>query len=264
MGGPGFGDGSGADPRGSAHVQRQLREMADELGVGPALRRIRRAVHPTARRNRRDDEHLSLLLSFVLSEDSCCIDIGAHTGDVLRQIIQLAPRGRHVAYEPLPHLHELLVAEFPTVDVRKAALADRAGTRSFTHVASRPAYSGLLQRLPSGTEEFEQIRVTVETLDEALPADYRPALVKIDVEGAEYHALRGGIKMLSASQPYVVFEFGAASASHYGVTPQDMYKLIEDEIGLRIYDMDGVGPLTLAAFREAYHTGSRFNFVAHA
>ncbi len=245
-------------------MQRQLREMADELGVGPTLRKLRRAVHPIARRNQRDDAHLSLLLSFVLSEDSSCIDIGAYTGDVLRHIVRLAPRGRHIAFEPLPHLHELLVDEFPTVDVRKAALADRAGTRSFTHVASRPAYSGLLQRLPDGQEEIEQILVDVETLDEVLPAGYRPTLVKIDTEGGEYHALRGGIKMLSVSRPYLVFEFGAGAAPHYGVTPDDMYRLVDDEIGLRIYDMDGTGPLTRAAFREVYYSGSRFNFLAHA
>jgi FkbM family methyltransferase len=237
--------------------------MADELGVGPTLRKIRRNVHPTARRNQRDDAHLSLLLAYVLSEDSSCIDIGAHTGDVLRQIVRLAPKGEHVAYEPLPHLHELLAAEFPGVDVRRAALADRAGTRSFSHVASRPAYSGLLQRFPTGKEDIEQIEVQVETLDEALPADYRPTLVKIDVEGAEYLALRGGMRLLRASQPYLVFEFGAGSAPHYGVTPQDMYSLVDGELGLRIFDMDGEGPLTLAAFQDAYRTGSRFNFVAH-
>jgi FkbM family methyltransferase len=238
--------------------------MVDELGIGPVLRKLRRTVHPTARRNQRDDAHLSLLLSFVLNEDSSCIDIGAHTGDVLRHIVRLAPHGRHIAFEPLPHLHELLVGEFPTVDVHRAAVADRAGVRSFTHVVTRPAYSGLLQRVPNGHEKIEQILVEVETLDEALPPGYRPALVKIDAEGGEYHALRGGLATLSASRPHLVFEFGRGAAPHYGVTPDDMYELIDGEVGLYIYDMDGTGPLTRAAFRETYYSGSRFNFVAHA
>jgi hypothetical protein len=70
--------------------------------------------------------------------------------------------------------------------------------------------------------------------------------------------------MLSASRPHLVFEFGSGAAPHYGVTPDDMYRLIDGEVGLHIYDMDGTGPLTRAAFREAYYSGSRFNFLAHA
>jgi FkbM family methyltransferase len=178
-------------------------------------------------------------------------------------MVRLAPGGRHVAFEPLPHLYSQLVTKFPTVDVRCTALADSPGTRQFTHVVSRPAYSGLIQRV-NGGEEIEQIVVNVECLDESVPTDYRPTLVKIDVEGAEYQVLRGGRKLLAATRPYIAFEFGAGSAPHYGTTPDDIYRLIEDEIGLRLYDMDGSGPMTRAAFRETYYSGSRFNFLAHA
>lgn len=251
-------------PTGARDVNRQLREMADELGIGQTLRRVRQTVLPTARRNRRDNEHLNLLLSFLLSEDSNCIDIGAHSGEILRSIVRLAPGGQHLAFEPLPHLYKQLVSEFPNVDVRSCALSDSPGTLPFTHVVSRPAYSGLVQRVAGDVEEVEEIIVNVECLDDIVPDGYHPAFIKIDVEGAEYQALRGGSKLIAKSRPHIAFEFGAGSAPHYGTTPDDMYKLIDDEFGLSIYDMDGTGPFTLAAFRETYYSGSRFNFVAHA
>jgi FkbM family methyltransferase len=247
----------------AVQVPRQVRQAATDLGFGPALRMLWQRVDPTARRNHQDDQHLALLLSFVLSKDANCIDIGAHRGDVLRVIVEHAPRGRHIAFEPLPHLFERLTTEFPTVDVRRSALADRAGTSSFSYVRSRPAYSGLRQSVPPGAEEIEEIEVEVETLDEAVPADYRPTLIKIDVEGAEYQVFKGGQHLLAAHRPYLVFEFGGA-AKNYNTTPDDMYALVDGDLGLRIYDMDGVGPYTATAFRAAFHTGRRFNFVAHA
>jgi FkbM family methyltransferase len=64
-----------------------------------------------------------------LREDADCLDVGAHAGSVLREIVRLAPRGRHVAWEPLPGLAAGLRADFPGVAVREAALADQAGRR---------------------------------------------------------------------------------------------------------------------------------------
>lgn len=248
------------DPRMEKQVAA-LRRKAVDLGLGPALKLVRDNVVPTARRNRNDDRHLALLMSFVLAETSNCIDVGAHRGDVLRTILRHAPHGTHVAYEPLPHMAATLQADFPTVDVRQAALSDKPGVLPFTYVRSRPAYSGLRDRVPD-TEDVEQIEVTVEVLDDALPADYRPALIKVDVEGAEYGVFRGATKLIAASRPHLVFEFGAG-ARDYGTTADDMYLLVDGDLGLRIFDLDGEGPYTLPKFRDTFETGRHFNFVAH-
>jgi FkbM family methyltransferase len=244
-------------------MQRHPRQVAEDLGVAGALRAVRGRVVRTARRNRTDDRNLTLLLSFVLREDSNCVDIGAYDGSVLRQMTRFAPRGHHVAFEPLPYLHARLATEFPDVDVRGSALSDVEGTAPFTHVVSRPGYSGFKMRIPAANERIETFDVAVTSLDDALAPGFRPTLVKIDVEGAEYQVLKGGRKILAETQPYLVFEFGAASAAHYGTTPDDMFSLVTDDIGLRIYDLDGAGPYSRAAFRAVYETDTRFNFVAH-
>src|SRR5439155_7936660 len=89
-------------------------------------------------RDKQDMEHLRLLFAFVLSRESNCIDIGAHAGDVLREIVRCAPNGHHIAYEPLPHLNRQLINDFPDIEVRLAALSNRTGESSFTHVKSNP------------------------------------------------------------------------------------------------------------------------------
>ncbi|OHV37815.1 MULTISPECIES: FkbM family methyltransferase [Pseudofrankia] len=247
-------------------INRQLgsaRRVVNELGLGPALKAVRRNVLPTARRNAVDDRNLALLLAFVLDAEANCIDVGAHRGDVLRVMVHNAPRGQHMAFEPIPDFYEDLRAAYPSVVVRRAALSDQVGTSSFAYVRSRPAYSGLRERLPEGTEEVEHIQVDVETLDDTVPADYSLTLLKIDVEGGEYGVLKGGLKLLTRSRPHVVFEFGSA-AREYGTTPDQMYDLLDGDVGLRIYDMTGAGPYTRSQFRQIFESGRRFNFVAHA
>jgi FkbM family methyltransferase len=248
------------DPRMEKQLA-QIRRKAVDLGLGPALKLVRDNVVPTARRNRSDDRHLALLLSFVLRENSNCIDVGAHRGDVLRTILRHAPQGRHIAYEPLPHMAAALRTDFPMVEIRQAALSDQPGVLPFAYVRSRPAYSGLRDRVPD-TEDVEQIEVNVEVLDEAVPADFDPTLIKVDVEGAEYGVFRGARKLISASRPHLVFEFGAG-ARDYGTTADEMYSLVDSDLGLRIFDLDGNGPYTLPKFRDTFETGRHFNFVAH-
>jgi FkbM family methyltransferase len=88
----------------------------------------------------RDNRSLRLMLSSLLDEDSNCIDIEAYRGDVFAEFVRLAPRGRHIAFEPLPEFHRLLIDRFPGYDVRCAAVSNFTGTAPFTEV---PSFAGL-------------------------------------------------------------------------------------------------------------------------
>ena len=100
------------------------------------------------------------LLSHVLREDSCCIDIGAHTGFVVDLFCRLAPKGDHVAFEPLPELAAALRAAYQSVEVHTLALSDETGEADFVHVVTNPGYSGLRpRRHDPARERSETIRV---------------------------------------------------------------------------------------------------------
>jgi FkbM family methyltransferase len=184
---------------------------------------------------------------------------------VLREIRRLAPRGRHIAYEPLPHLAEGLRRDFPGVDVRCAAVADHTGEETFSRFRAAEAWSGLVFRpLPGNVDgDVEEIRVRVEALDEALPDDFVPSFVKIDVEGGEEQVLRGALETLRRHRPTVAFEHGLGAANAYGTEPDDVFGLL-GEAGLRVFDLDGAGPYTLDEFRRAYFASERVNWIAHA
>lgn len=210
----------------------------------------------------RDDDHLRLLCAFSLAPDSNCIDVGAHHGAILRHMVEFAPQGRHIAYEPLPELAQRLQRAFPQVDVRNRALSDGPGVETFCRVKLDPARSGL-HPLDHAPNEIEELRVTVEALDSSLPADYVPALLKIDVEGAEQRVLEGAIRTIVTHKPLVVFEH-QSSSRFYGARPDDIFGLLCDRAGLRIFDLDGVGPYSLAWFRNTVDSGRRLNFLARA
>jgi len=215
--------------------------------------------------DRRDSELIRRLIAWSLGPGSSCVDVGAHGGSVLAEIVRVAPRGRHIAYEPLPHLADQLHASFPDVDVRCAALSNHSGTASFARVRAAEAWSGLVFRpLPGNVEpDVEEIEVAVEALDDALPGDFPPALIKIDVEGGEQAVLEGAMRTLRLHKPIVVFEHGYGAANAYGTEPDDIHRLIVRDAGLRVFDLDGNGPYELERFRSAYFSSERVNWVAH-
>jgi FkbM family methyltransferase len=244
-------------------AKRTVRRLGLER---PARALLERAQRPTAAeldRGARDDEHLRLLLAFTLSPTAHCIDVGAHHGDLLRDMVRLAPAGRHLAYEPLPEFATSLRRDFPAVEVREAALGDEPGETSFVHVRERPAYSGLRERdLPPGVTT-EEIQVRVERLDDTLPDGFRPDFMKVDVEGAELQVFRGALETLRRYKPTIWFEHGVGGADRYGTTPSDVYALLVEDVGLRIFDADGHGPYERTEFEEVF-TRPIFNFVARA
>jgi FkbM family methyltransferase len=214
------------------------------------------------RRNRRDDFHLKLLLRFNLRPSSNYLDVGANQGHFLKGVQALAPMGHHVAYEPLPHLCTKLRQRFPGVDVRQAALSDRNGEARFTHVLGpgNQGYSNLVDggltkpAYPAGLET-RAILVRTERLDDHLPDGWLPHIIKVDVEGAERLVFRGGANTIRRARPVIAFEHTWDPEGS-----EEIYRLLS-EVGLRIFDMDGNGPMDRARFFD--ELTSRWNWVAH-
>lgn len=245
-------------------IKGPLMRAADRVGAGEPLRALRLSLAPHfVRRDKIDNEHLVAIIGSLLDEDSNCLDVGAHGGQVLGAMVRSAPKGRHIAYEPLPDLHRELSAKFPSVDVRCAALSSKPGTRTFTRVTEALGYSGFRSQDYPREMATERIQVAVESIDQSLPTGWEPSLIKIDVEGAERDVIEGGIETIGRFRPTVIFEFHRGSARHYNSTPSDIHGLLCGQAGLRIFDIDGGGPYTTQRLQETFDEGLMWNFVAH-
>jgi FkbM family methyltransferase len=224
--------------------------------VGAASRRLERpellaAFYPHAALLLREEIAIGAILAAVLRNDSTFVDVGTNRGQILREAVRLAPAGRHVAFEPIPALADVLASSFPGVDCRRLAVGARAEVAEFCHFTSLDGWSGL-QRSPEISDERGQpqyIEVQVSTLDAEL-REARPSVVKVDVEGAELQVFEGAREVLARARPVVVFEHVAAAARLYGSQSSALWDLFA-ELGYRVFAITGEGPISRAALGES-------------
>jgi FkbM family methyltransferase len=176
----------------------------------------------------------------------------------------LAPSGHHYAFEPIPELAAGLREKYPTAEVRQLALSDTAGEATFFHVVTNPGYSGLRRRTyDRPRERIERITVRTERLDDVLPPDLPVDFIKVDVEGAELQVFRGAARTLRSYHPTVVFEHELGGAAHYRSSPHAVYDFLVRDCALRIFRLEGDGPLTESKFASVFEGGDALNFLAH-
>lgn len=242
------------------HVSARTKRLITAAGLEPAARAARDMLSgPKVRRGRRDDAILCAALAYLLRADDNCIDVGAHSGDILAHIVRLAPAGNHMAFEPIPALAAELQREFPRVAVHNAAVAGESGSSTFEWVKTRPAVSSLrADPRVKGGEDIEQIDVKLVRLDDLVTAPV--AFIKIDVEGAEEGVLVGASETLARYRPLVAFEHGL-SAAVYGTSSGRIFDLLHAAT-LRVYSASGEGPYSRDQFDEVVQRGAVWNFVA--
>lgn len=93
---------------------------------------------------------------------------------------------------------------------------------------------------------MDEISVQVRLLDDDLPEDFHPALIKVDVEGAEVKVFRGALSTLRRFRPVVLFEHGRAEL--YETTSDELWDMLSD-CGYRIFNSEGLGPYGRDQFR---------------
>lgn len=219
-------------------------------------------------KNHRYDLQTAVIIDRVLGPADFAIDVGCHEGAILDHMIKAAPDVRHLAFEPLPHLHRALIANYVNTDIHRVALvAEPDGDLEFHHVVSNPGYSGLKQRrYDRPNETVEVISVPTAKLDDLVRADQEPKLIKIDVEGAELGVLQGASKTIARCQPIVVFEHGLGGSDIYGTDPSDISAFFAThgmDVSLLGSWLDGGPALTAAQFSEQFHQGINYYFIAH-
>ena len=232
--------------------------------VGGISRRVGRpellaVVDSAARQAQREEIGIRAALASSLRSNGSYVDVGANRGQVLRDAVRAAPEGRHFAFEPIPELAEQVRRSFPSVEVRAKALGERPETTEFCHFRTMDGWSGLRRRpeISDSVGEPEYIKVEVSTLDIEMQG-ITPAVVKIDVEGAEVAVLRGGRDLLKRVRPLIIFEHVYEAAALYGTERGAPWDLLT-ELGYEVFSATGDGPFTRAGFAEP---GAIVNWIA--
>ena len=133
------------------------------------------------------------------------IDVGANRGQFALVAVRRWPDARLICLEPLPDASRVLrraLGRRP-VTVVDAAASDHTGVAGF-HLSRARDSSSLREigpaqtQLFSGTDEVGVVTVDTVRLDDIvdIPTGERPALLKIDVQGAEIEVLHGAERLL--------------------------------------------------------------------
>jgi FkbM family methyltransferase len=182
-----------------------------------------------------------------LPDDGVVLDVGANLGFLCVHLARCVPRGRVIAFEPLPDNHRVLGRVLHRFGVRNAevypwALGDQNGEATMVlPVHHRARQQGLGHVVDPGTagEPGIPFVVPMRRLDD-LPqvnADgARVVAMKIDVENSERNVLRGATEILRRHRPVVYLElwdndnraecFAIATRLSYRVMVSDAGRLV--------------------------------------
>jgi FkbM family methyltransferase len=203
----------------------------------------------------------------LVAPGSVCLDVGAAAGVYTQALSHLAgPTGQVHSVEPLVFAHPMwsrVLHAYAAANVQRhhLALGSRTGVEHMSVPIGRlgPVTGrSFLDAQASGrgsNAEFRDemaVAVPVETLDRFSARVGLPRLdfVKIDVEGAELHVLRGGEQVIEAWRPTLLVEIEARHAARYQHTPADVVDwLVQRGYAMHVWKRgwraaDGVCPHT--------------------
>lgn len=228
-----------------------------------AAKAVQRHRHPELMDFYLEPYRFDFLLSHLIHEDDHCFDGGCHVGSILAQMVQLAPKGRHVAVEPVAHKASALRRRFPDVRIVEGALGEEPGTATFFD-----DHSGFASFHPDRrhTDAAHGREVEVHTIDDIV-GEGRLDVLKLDIEGAELWALKGARKVVEYHEPTILIECGLdATLAPFGYSRVDMFDHLTCEFGYSVYSvvdfMYGREPMTIDEFQRAGTYPFRgFNYV---
>ena len=194
--------------------------------------------------NRYEPEVGALIREHV-DPDRDMVDVGANIGFFSVLAARLMRQGRVLAVEPSGSAFARLQRNIDLnrvsdrVTLFHGALSDHAGEADLHQIDGKEEYASLAPiRHAAVADEPAQTQPTkIETLDNlGEDLDLSPALVKIDVEGAEMSVLHGAGRTIAKHRPVILCELAGDLLDQFGTTPDAILQWLRE----RDYDIRDV------------------------
>jgi len=180
----------------------RLREGPARLDVAPLSMVLRDISGLGTLQSNIVDVHDQIVSTGILGPRPVVIDVGANIGQFVNAVKLFHPDARVTCFEPDPRSFADLVintAHLDEVRGHNVGLGAEAAVRPFfRHQVSVVSSFSEMAEHRDGTQEV--LHLEVRRLDEMVPGDVQPDLVKIDVEGFEREVLAGGWNTLRRSR----------------------------------------------------------------
>lgn len=198
------------------------------------------------------------LLPHIIQEGDTVFDIGANYAYYTERLSKLVGNsGKVYAFEPIPFTYEVcdLIVDklkLSNVSLYQKGVSDHTGTISFS-----------VPKLDFGGISAGQAHITGRTIEESKKKNYydfdseeiinceivdldsfvgekvdRLKFVKIDIEGAEYMALKGMESLVKKYQPILLLEIQPAFLDGFGIDQIVFKNYLTKDLGYDIFVMD--------------------------
>jgi FkbM family methyltransferase len=161
------------------------------------------------------------------------VDVGAHIGSIFSSVHRLDTSIRIIAVEADPQKARHLSERFGYCTLHGFAVGEQTGQIEFYRDPDATGYNSLVK---GHSDRQIAMSVEIKRLDDVLK-DEKPDMIKIDIEGAELGALRGGAAVIAAHRPTIMFESTELGTNAMGYAPQMVWDWFQD-MGYGIYVPD--------------------------
>ena len=167
------------------------------------------------------EPHVTEAVSRLVEPGMVCADLGAHIGYFTLLLARLSsPGGRVITFEASPENARIIRWNVRLNRLRERVAVEQAAIMGDT-AEDVPIFEGrgggsmewttdaefASREDPDAPAREPALRVRGLALDDYLPPGSRLDLMKIDVEGAEAHAIGGMQRVLREARPKIVLEF---------------------------------------------------------
>ena len=214
-----------------SEVRLRVDEFDGEFLLGPKSHLLRRVLAFGAY-----EPELAQLFVAHIDANRDVIDVGANVGFFTNLAARKLETGRVLAIEPTAAAYDRLTRNIAHNGITERAIAWRGvaaaeeGELTLNVVEGREEYSSLGAIVHPSVEGEAVASETVpaRTID-ALVAehDLKPAVIKIDVEGAEMDVLRGAQETLKTHRPVVISEVSAPLLRTAGTSTAAIVQLFD-------------------------------------
>jgi len=177
------------------------------------------------------------LLENILPADGVFIDVGANQGEFSIAAAAVAKEGKVVAFEPVSRFRRklsdnILLNNFAHVEVVSCALGEDEGSFPLYDQEGEfydgTYHEGLPSLFASESRKAPCEVVAVRRLDDVLVGfDITQVhVIKLDIEGAEWAALRGAEQTLARYRPTLIVEIGRETCQAAGYEPEEFARWI--------------------------------------
>jgi len=193
------------------------------------------------------------IVNNLLKPDDTFFDIGANIGEFTLFVAKRVPLGNVYSFEPAEELFDRLSSnvvrnDFANVHLFQYALSDKEGETELYEPTTRFSDGSInagLHSLYGNENDSTSESVSVTTLDDFVDHQGLEGidLIKMDIEGSELRALRGGARTLRRFSPKLIIEVNASTCRRAGYEQQDILIYLRT-FGYRFQRIDPRGKLS--------------------